>query len=526
MDQAINTFPPLISSNSIDRQGRAHIIGDGVAKTLTIEQIDSDPFFIPDDNFTGYAYDGTYYENGVQNKVTTAFNLSKIKLSKNIISWLGLEDNRILFIEDFSGSSNTSGIFNTYNGKQEYSDINFINNYPEKLSVGPTMIINKKGTIVSFGGTLKSGSKVTSIVGFNQETNQWFKYGSSFVEELSEFMLYPLADGTILLTGGYDGLKANKFTYIFDPMLDRLSVLEIPVYRTQSIIWESYGKLWVIGGQNTNSKINSTADILFLDLDIGLCSVSGLSLVGTNGLYKCQGNEYDGKLYIWGGHDAVSSKISSKLFILGSNGVDAIPITNVRYDYNSTITDNYILIFSGRDQVGSVVPNCIEYDIINKTEKIIGAITPTIHKEDVIGPINTKYYILSSGEIDIVSWSEKEVPVYSSWYLEKPSEHRGILKQFPHMSLVLFNNECISILDQGQRLDLWMKLVIGSHLAYRTTLDNVSGVLEPLSISYSRGVISCVYKIVGSNTGIYTLIVDLAKDQISVEYVVTTGAYQ
>lgn len=60
-----NTFPPLVSSTSLDYQGIQQLIGSEVLSSCNIRAEANDLFFNPINGLTGYAFDGAYYDNGV-----------------------------------------------------------------------------------------------------------------------------------------------------------------------------------------------------------------------------------------------------------------------------------------------------------------------------------------------------------------------------------------------------------------------------------------------------------------------------
>lgn len=62
-----NTFPPLISGNSSDFAGQRQLLGSSIVDSMLIQRSSNDLFFNPQNGLTGYGYDGTYYQNGVQN---------------------------------------------------------------------------------------------------------------------------------------------------------------------------------------------------------------------------------------------------------------------------------------------------------------------------------------------------------------------------------------------------------------------------------------------------------------------------
>lgn len=61
-----NTFPPLVSGSSSDLIGQKHLYGQGVLTSCLIQTTQADQFFNPEaGQLTGYAADGSYYQNGV-----------------------------------------------------------------------------------------------------------------------------------------------------------------------------------------------------------------------------------------------------------------------------------------------------------------------------------------------------------------------------------------------------------------------------------------------------------------------------
>lgn len=533
MDQTINnTFPPLISQNSFDVDGRHHIYGNATDTSLTIEKSTLDPFFNPDINFTGFASNGTHYTAGVQDTIVPGFSVDRINegISNNgIIASIQLNDNRILFIEDHNGTVNKTGTINPYTNVLEYTATNLINNYPAQVNKTVHLVKNSYDTIIGFGGLDKTtgapiGTQVKSIIGFNPITNQWFTYSSVFPTDISGFKTFSMPDGKILIIGGYEGLSPIPTTvsYIFDPLVDKLTTINTPVLRTDFIIWHANdNELWLIGGRDTTNLTNDTSTILIYNLSTNMVNTSTMKLPNSTGLYNCRGNVYGDTMYIWGGREVSTTNSSAYLYTITSGGIcQRQPIANTRYGYTSYLDANTLYIFSGFNGSSTLVDTVIAYSIPLNTETNIGSITARSYSNDIV-KVDNRFFILGSDEVtkstDIMTYLTVAQPVYASWYVENPSMYRGIKRIFPDKTLVLSNKDGVSILDIDNNFNVWLNTIQGQNLLIQHNPLGFGTDLISSSIEYGRGVIAVSYKMTG-HVGVYVLYLDFARDVSYTEF--------